>query len=140
VAASARLDAVRTTRAMASQQVVGESMARACHKHLGMDMEPELRGFGALSTMRAIMSGDSGPPRSETNTNADVLSNILVLPSSRGPAVEIRVDGITCSLRNPHEPARSSLFLTPAQVADAVEPGATGRRWAEVGCPRNVAR
>jgi hypothetical protein len=53
--------------------LVGESVTRGMPQHVGMDMETQLRSF-ALSTMRAIMSGDSGPPRSETNTNGDVLS------------------------------------------------------------------
>jgi hypothetical protein len=40
----------------------------------GWTWNPSFAASAALSTTRAIMSGDNGPPRSETNTNGDVLA------------------------------------------------------------------
>ena len=40
---------------------------------VGKDVVSRTWRFAARSTIRAIMSGDSGPPRSETNTNGEVL-------------------------------------------------------------------
>ena len=40
----------------------------------GWTWNPSFAASAARSTIRAIMSGDKGPPRSETKTNGDVLT------------------------------------------------------------------
>src|SRR4029077_16658680 len=64
-------------------------------QHVRMDMEAKLAASAALSTIRAIMSADKGPPRSGTNTNGGVLlafSRRSAATSSRSRVGTLSVD------------------------------------------------